>query len=476
MSSGRSSVVRRPAERLRRSSRSSVGSTSPGCSSYGGMPGCAPKNCSSIAAADRPGRALAEQADQRGVQVAVAADHAELLDVVGIELVVVERADALPGVAPAELRQPDAGVAGERRDRVGEHLADVGPRVDRPLGAERHCRRSSARPSTIPPDSARAPRRPRRVVRGVRTSEGNCETAHVPDTASPPADLAFGAFSDDPPWVLDLAAITWAPGLDAVRAGLPTARSRCSRSVDACRRGSAWRARDRSSRDRGRRIGPLLDRRRGEPSLERASHAGCGSPPSTWARPTSSSARSSPPARGCSPRSWSSEFKQCRDQVPAERSTACGRSSRHDLGAAARGRLRARSTARRSPRRRSPRCTRRRCAPASGSSSRCSGRRSRRSSAKDLRGDGVARAAPRRPHPDRRAGQPAGAGRAVRRDDHRGARLPPRGAEHARHRPRARRARPARLRRPPPAPDARHPARAGDGAARRASSSTTSPA
>ena len=39
-----------------------------------------------------------------------------------------------------------------------------------------------------------------------------------------------------------------------------------------------------------------------------------------------------------------------------------------------------------------------------------------------------------------------------------------------------RRARPARLRRPPPAPDARDPAGAGDGAARRASSSTTSPA
>ena len=28
---------------------------SPGCSSYGGMPGWAPKNCSSIACHDRPG-------------------------------------------------------------------------------------------------------------------------------------------------------------------------------------------------------------------------------------------------------------------------------------------------------------------------------------------------------------------------------------------------------------------------------------
>jgi ubiquinone biosynthesis protein len=40
----------------------------------------------------------------------------------------------------------------------------------------------------------------------------------VTETLKPPDDLAFGAFSDDPPWVLDLDAITWTPGLDAVRA------------------------------------------------------------------------------------------------------------------------------------------------------------------------------------------------------------------------------------------------------------------
>ena len=82
------------------------------------------------------GRALAEQTDERGVQVAVATRDAELLDVVGIELVVVERADTLPCVAPPELGEPDAGVAGQRRDRIGEHLADVRSCVDRPPGAE----------------------------------------------------------------------------------------------------------------------------------------------------------------------------------------------------------------------------------------------------------------------------------------------------------------------------------------------------
>ena len=42
--------------------------------------------------------------------------------------------------------------------------------------------------------------------RAVRTSEGNCETAHVPDTANPPADLEFGAFS-----YLDVGDLTGAP-------------------------------------------------------------------------------------------------------------------------------------------------------------------------------------------------------------------------------------------------------------------------
>ena len=83
---------------------------------------------------------------------------------------------------------------------------------------------------------------------------------------------------------------------------------------------------------------------------------------------------------------------------------------------------------------------------------------------RDLRVDGLARAAPRRTDPGRRARQPAGAGRAVRRDDRGGARLPDGSRQHARHRGDAARPRPARVRRPPAAPDARHPARAGDGA------------
>ena len=69
--------------------------------------------------------------------------------------------------------------------------------------------------------------------------------------------------------------------------------------------------------------------------------------------------------------------------------------------------------------------------------------------------------------PVRRAGQPAGAGRAVRRDHHRGARLPPRGPEHARRGQELRRPRPARLHHPEAPPHPRHPPGAGDGAPRR---------
>ena len=49
-------------------------------------------------------------------------------------------------------------------------------------------------------------------------------------------------------------------------------------------------------------------------------------------------------------------------------------------------------------------------------------------------GDGVAGTAPRRADPDRVVGQSSGAGRVVRRDDRRGARLPHGSRQHDRHR------------------------------------------
>ena len=107
---------------------------------------------------------------------------------------------------------------------------------------------------------------------------------------------------------------------------------------------------------------------------------------------------------------------------------------------------------RHSPRHRSPRSTRPGSAPARTSSSRCSDPPSPTLVHKDLASDGVDRSAPGRPHPGRRAGQPAGAGRAVRRDDRRGTRLPARSRQHARRRRVLARPRPGRLRRAPTPP------------------------
>ena len=70
-------------------------------------------------------------------------------------------------------------------------------------------------------------------------------------------------------------------------------------------------------------------------------------------------------------------------------------------------------------------------------------------------GDGVAGPASRRSDPRRRVGQPAGARRAVRRHDRRGARLPHRGSQHDRRRHDAARPRPDGLRRAPPPSRAR---------------------
>ena len=71
---------------------------------------------------------------------------------------------------------------------------------------------------------------------------------------------------------------------------------------------------------------------------------------------------------------------------------------------------------------------------------------------------------PHRPHPGSGAGQSAGPGRAVRRDHRRGARLPPRGRQHARHRLGAGHHRPALGGRPPTPPGAGHPPGPGHGA------------
>ena len=199
------------------------------------------------------------------------------------------------------------------------------------------------------------------------------------------------------------------------------------------------------------------------------SRAECASPPSASARPTSSSDRSSRAVKASFPPSWSTSSRSVAIKYQPSRSRRCAasskktsacrwtRSSPSSIHAARRGIDRAGAPrpcspgVRRAVRRRwsgADRAGRGRGQGAAAASGRSRATRSGRV--------GLARAVPRRPHPDRRAGQPAGAGRGLRRDDLRGARLPPRSREHARRRADARRTRTARLCHPPPAPHAGH--------------------
>jgi ubiquinone biosynthesis protein len=131
-----------------------------------------------------------------------------------------------------------------------------------------------------------------------------------------PADLAFGAFSSDPPWVLDLDRLSWSAGIDDLRA-----RTR----ADAPR---LTRARRFPPGSRVVRVGALLgtalaawyvgDRRRGQ----HRSRAGLSR------RLRRAFERLGPTyiklgqilssGEGLFPEELVAEFRFCRDQVPAE--------------------------------------------------------------------------------------------------------------------------------------------------------------
>jgi photosystem II stability/assembly factor-like uncharacterized protein len=154
--------------------------------------------------------------------------------------------------------------------------------------------------------------------------------------------------------------------------------------------------------------------------------------PRRSAPPTSSSGRSSRRARACSPRSWSPSSRSAATRCPPEPFADVRRVVEEDLGRPLEE-----------------------CSPASTHAARRGvdrpGARGHAAHRRGRRGQGAAPTVARlvhrtcgswpgsprswSAHPGRRAGQPAGAGRAVRRDHHRGARLPPRGREHARRRP-----------------------------------------
>ena len=248
-------------------------------------------------------------------------------------------------------------------------------------------------------------------------------------------DTEWGAFRDGGPWVLDREDLQWYPvaGLlrQAAKAGVP-ALTRPRRVPPGLRVVAVAGRLDRCDRRRGGCARDATATRRPRPAAP-TSPAGCAAPPSGSARPTSSSARSSPAARDCSPRSWSASSSSAATRCRPSRSTTVRKVVEEDLGVPLEIGLRlvrSRAAGRRVDR--------------PGARGHAAHRRGgRRQGAATQRGpagaqgpagDGVAGAAPRRPDPDRLAGQPAGAGRAVRRDHRRGARLPHGGGQHDRHR------------------------------------------
>ena len=145
-----------------------------------------------------------------------------------------------------------------------------------------------------------------------------------------PADLDWGAFSDDPPWIVDLAHLEWRHGLSALRSAT-TARTRAlARSRLVPPAGSAVRVlgalgpaiatwyltdrrhgRERSRRGLSRRLRVAFERL-GPTYIKLGQILSAG--------------------EGLFPEELVSEFRLCRDQVPAESFETVRRTVEDDLG------------------------------------------------------------------------------------------------------------------------------------------------
>ena len=178
-------------------------------------------------------RSLAEQPDQRSVEVAVAALHTEL----AVARRAGTRRDRTPPSAPtrrASRVRPGTGrVAGQWRDRVREHLADVGPRVDRePLGQS-----GVGDVVTIAHSSPQTLCTWRGIVacNGDDRRRRDAATGDTGDTVSRRHD--WGAFSRTAPGCSTATALQWYPvaGLlrQAASAGVP-ALTRPTRMPPGC--------------------------------------------------------------------------------------------------------------------------------------------------------------------------------------------------------------------------------------------------
>ena len=194
-------------------------------------------------------------------------------------------------------------------------------------------RSGPARAVPVPPRRPRAVGRslPRACSNGSRRSSRGRARPGAPEEGSPSRrpyrlrmvdgplspDLAIGSFTDHGPWVVEPEEMTWRRDVDRLpRAGAgrvpaldgdrPSAPARPAASGSSA--GSA-------ARSASGRSAPGARARR---TRAATSPAGCASPSGTSARPTSSSARSSRGGEGLFPEELVAEFKLLRDRVPPE--------------------------------------------------------------------------------------------------------------------------------------------------------------
>ena len=374
------------------------------------------------------------------------------------------------------------GAAGRDRGRRLRARRSSGGSSPRRSGWSNRTPRSTSTSSGTPHGSGSRDRSCRTASVSAGTTDASCSPPRPPEHTEPrgvvdlgesrrradqrPADCAFAGFSDDPPWLIDPRRPALArrhrrhPGEDASR-GTPASSAPAAIAAGAPHREVAWTLgqRGRGLVPRRSRRGPATVTRSGLSRRLRIAFGKLGPTYIKLGQILSS-------GEGIFPEEIVSQFRLLRDRVPPESFDDVRRIVEAELRGPLEGTFaefdRTPIAAASIAQVHGARLAHRRAGRRQGAAA-----RRRRARAKGPRRHELLRPVSRRADPGRRARQPAGAHRAVRRDDRRGARLPPRGRQHARRRPRPRRNRPALHHRPPPASTARHPPDARDGAARR---------
>ncbi|MHB1854602.1 MAG: ABC1 kinase family protein [Acidimicrobiales bacterium] len=132
----------------------------------------------------------------------------------------------------------------------------------------------------------------------------------------PPADLAFGSFTDNPPWLIDPARLAWSAGLDAVRAA---SRDEVPELMRRRRMPPTRRFLTTGGRLSLALAGWWLTDRRRNPSTSRAGLSARLRHQFTTLGPTYIKlGQIISSGEGLFPSELVDEFKQCRDRVPAE--------------------------------------------------------------------------------------------------------------------------------------------------------------